>query len=99
VDNRATKNHMLSVAIKRMGLPYRQKKSLYLLVMISGDLILYGNNIIYFETGPVKIDIKGKIIVILFNILLLGKDKAVLEILFLQKFNPKIDWITEEVKI
>jgi len=82
-----------------MGLPYRQKENLYLLVTISGDLILYGNNIIHFETGPVKTEIKRWKAVILFNVLLLGKDKAVLGMLFLQEFNLKIDWIIEEVEI
>jgi len=49
---------MSPVAIKRMELPYRQKKNSYLLVIISGDLILYGNSIIYLETELVKIKIK-----------------------------------------
>jgi hypothetical protein len=43
------------------------------------------------ETGPVKLELKGRKIVILFNILLLGKDKAVLGILFLREFNLKIN--------
>ena len=82
-----------------MGLPYRQKENLYLLVMISGDLILYGNGMICLKTGPVEIEIKGQKVVVLFNILLLGKNKAVLKMSFLQEFNLKIDWITEEVEI
>jgi len=90
---------MSPVAIKRMGLPHRQKENLYPLVTISGDLILYGNNMIYFKTGPVKIEIKRQKAVVSFNILLLGKDKVVLGIPFLQKFNPKIDWIIEKVEI
>ena len=45
------------------------------------------------ETGPVKVEIKGRKIIISFNILLLDKDKAVLRILFLKEFNLKIDWI------
>ena len=40
-------------------------------------------------------EIKGKKIIISFNILLLGKDKAVLGILFLKEFNPRINWITK----
>ena len=76
-----------------MGLPHRDKKDLYLLVTISGDPILYRDSIIQIETGLVKVEIKGKKIIISFNILLLGKDKAVLGILFLREFNPKIDWI------
>jgi len=82
-----------------MGLPYRQKENLYPLVTISGDPILYRNGIIHFKTGLVEIEIKGQKVVISFDVLLLGKDKAVLKIPFLQKFNPKIDWITGEVKI
>ena len=90
---------MSLTAIRRIGLPYRQKENPYLLVTILGDPISYGNNMIYFETGPVEIEIKKWKVVVLFNVLLLGKDKAVLEMLFLQKFNPKIDWITKAVEI
>ena len=43
------------------------------------------------ETGPVEIELEGRKIVILFNILLLGKDKVVLGILFLKEFNVKIN--------
>ena len=46
------------------------------------------------ETGPVKVKIKGRKIIISFNILLLGKDKVVLGILFLREFNLKINWVT-----
>ena len=66
-----------------MGLLYRQKENPYLLVMISGDPILYRNSIIYFKTEPVKLEIKRQKVVVLFNVLLLGKDKAVLKIPFL----------------
>ena len=47
------------------------------------------------EIGLVKVEIKKQKISISFNILLLSKDKAVLGILFLKKFNPKINWITK----
>ncbi len=43
------------------------------------------------EMGLVEVEVKGRKIVISFNILLLGKDKAVLGILFLREFNPKIN--------
>ena len=43
------------------------------------------------EIGLVKVEIKGRKIVISFNILLLGKDKAVLGIPFLREFNLKIN--------
>jgi len=46
--------------------------------MILGDLINYRKNIINLEIGPVTIKIKGREIIINFNILLLGNDKAVL---------------------
>jgi len=74
---------MLLIIIKRIGLPYRQKKSPYLLVTILGDLILYENGIIYFKTGPVELEIERQKVVVLFNVLLLGKDKAVLGMPFL----------------
>jgi len=90
---------MLLIVIKRIELFYRQEKNLYLLVTISGDPILYRNDIIHFETGLVELEIKGQKVVVLFDVLLLGKDKAVLGMLFLQEFNPKINWITKEVEI
>ena len=82
-----------------MGLLYRDKENLYLLVTILGDLILYRDGIIWIETGLVNIEIKGRRISISFDILPLGKDKAVLKMLFLKEFNPKINWITKQVKI
>ena len=74
---------MSLVAIKKMWLFYRQKESLYPLFIISGDLILYGNGIIHLKTGPVKIEIKRQKVGVLFNVLLLGKDKVVLGMPFL----------------
>ena len=49
---------MSPIAIKKMGLFYRQKENLYPLVTVLGDPISYRNDIIHFETGPVKIEIK-----------------------------------------
>ena len=74
-----------------MGLLYRDKENLYPLVTILGDLILYRDSIIHMETELIKIEIKGRKIIISFNILLLGKDKVVLRMLFLKKFNLKIN--------
>ena len=66
-----------------MGLLWRQKEELYPLVIISGDPITYGDSIIYLEIGLVKLEIEGRQVTISFDILLLGKDEAVLGILFL----------------
>jgi len=51
------------------------------------------------EIGPIKVEIKERKIIISFNTLLLGKNKAVLGILFLKEFNLRINWITGQVKI
>src|SRR6266568_6888407 len=92
-------NYMLLAAVKRIGLLYRDKENLYLLVTILGDPIIYRDGIIQMETGLVKVEIKGQKISISFNILPLGKDKAVLGILFLKEFNLRINWIIGQVKI
>ena len=63
-----------------MGLPHRQKQDPYPLVTILEDLIAYRGGIIHLKTGPIQIVIKGRLIIISFNILLLGKNKAVLGI-------------------
>ena len=69
---------MLPKIVERLGILYRQKKYLYLLVTISGDPISYRNGVIHIKTEPVELKIKGWTVVISFNILLLGKDEAVL---------------------
>jgi hypothetical protein len=46
--------------------------------MILGDLVLYKDRIINLETRLVQINIKGRDIIVNFNILLLGQDEAVL---------------------
>ena len=71
---------MLLKIVKRLEISYKQKEYLYLLVIILGDPISYKNRVIYIKTELVELRIKGQIIIINFNILLLGKDKAVLGI-------------------
>ena len=66
-----------------MGLSYRQKENPYLLIIISGNPILYKDNMIYFKIKPIKVMIERQEIVISFNVLLLGKNKAVLRMSFL----------------
>jgi hypothetical protein len=46
--------------------------------MILGDPVLYRDGIINLETGLVQVNIKGYNIMVNFNVLLLGQDKAVL---------------------
>jgi len=77
--------------VKWLKLPYRQKEDLYSLVMISGDLIIYKNGIIYFKIRLVKIKLEGKHVDMSFNVLLLRKDKVVLGMPFLWEYNPKIN--------
>ena len=51
------------------------------MVTIVGDLISYSNGIINIEIGLIRLKIKEREIVILFDILLLGNDKVILEML------------------
>jgi len=60
---------------------YQQKKYLYLLVIILKNLINYKGEVINIKTELIIIRIKGKEIIISFNILLLSNNKAVLEML------------------
>ena len=53
IDSRAIRNYILLVVVKRIGLLYRQKQSLYLLVIILGDLIAYRGGIINLKIGPI----------------------------------------------
>ena len=83
INNRAIRNHISPITIKKIKLFYKQKKNPYPLITISGDPILYKDSMIHFKTGPIKVIIKGQEVVISFNILLLGKNKAVLGMPFL----------------
>ena len=47
--------------------------------MILGDPISYKNRVIYIKIEPVELKIEGRTVVINFDILLLGKDEAVLK--------------------
>jgi len=59
VDSKVIRNYVLLVVVKRMGLPYKDKENLYLLITILGDLIIYRDKIIWMETRPVKVEIEG----------------------------------------
>jgi len=51
------------------------------------------------EIGLVIMQIKRKIIIINFNILLLRNNEVILRMFWLQKYNLKINWIIENIKI
>ena len=80
VDNRVIKNHISPKTVKRLGIPYWQKKDLYPLVIILGDPISYKNRVIYLEIELIQLQVKGQNIYIFFNILPLRNNKAVLGI-------------------
>ena len=82
-----------------MGLLYRHKEYLYLLIMILRDPIAYRGGIINFKIGPIQLTIKGRPVKMSFNILLLGKDKVILGMPQLQEYDLKIDWVIGQVNI
>ena len=53
----------------------------------------YRGGIINLEIGPIQLTIKGRQIKISFNILLLGRDKAILGMPQLQEYNLKINQV------
>ena len=79
MDSKVIKNYILLTTVKRLKISYKLKKNLYPLVTISGDPISYRNGVIYIETEPLKLKIKGQKVIINFNILLLKNDKAILK--------------------
>jgi hypothetical protein len=62
-------------------LPYRQKLEPYALVTILREPVLYKDKIINLETKLVQVNIKRQDVIVNFNILILGQDEAVLEII------------------
>jgi hypothetical protein len=81
VDSKITKNYITPSTVKQLGLLYRQKLKPYTLVTILGDSVLYKNRIINLKIGLVQVNIKRYNIIVNFNILLLGQDEAVLEMI------------------
>ena len=81
MDSKVIKNYILLVMAKRLEIPYKLKENLYLLVIILKNLIFYKNGVICIKIKLLKLKIKGQRVVISFNILLLGNNKAVLKML------------------
>ena len=59
MDSRTTRNYILLIIVKRLGIPCKLKKNLYLLITILGDPIFYKNGVIYIEIEPLELKIKG----------------------------------------
>ena len=49
VDSGVIKNHIVLKVVERLGIPHREKKKPYSLVIISGEPILYRDSIINLE--------------------------------------------------
>jgi hypothetical protein len=81
VNNRVIRNYITPKIVKWLGLPYRQKLEPYALVTILRDPVPYKDRIINLKIELVQVSIKRRNIIVNFNILLLGQDEAVLEII------------------
>ena len=46
MDNKVTRNYIIPQTAKQLGILYREKEYLYLLVIILKELVLYRDNII-----------------------------------------------------
>ena len=53
MDSRVTKNYITPKIVKQLEILYREKKYLYPLVIILGELITYKNGIINLEIKPI----------------------------------------------
>ena len=82
MDSKVTRNHISLAVVERLGLIYRKKERPYLLVTILGDPIIYGDGIIRLKMEPAEVEVEGRKIVMIFNILPLGKDEVVLRMPF-----------------
>ena len=53
VDSGVIRNYILLVIVKRIGLPYRHKRDLYLLITNLKDLMAYRGGIINLKIEPI----------------------------------------------
>ena len=94
VDSGVIRNYILLVAAERLGIAPKIKERLYCYGRSYASVIVTKAGLAGIETGLVEVELEGRKIAILFNILPLGKDEVVLGMLFLKEFNLKIDWVT-----
>ena len=59
MDSKVIKNYILLIIAEKLGIPYKLKKNLYLLVIILRDLISYRNKVIHIEIEFLELKIKG----------------------------------------
>ena len=93
------RNHILLKIVKQLEILYRQKAEPYILRLITGEQIAYRDGRINLETVPIIVIVKGRKVKVIFNILLLDNNKAVLEMPQLRDYNPRIDWVISQVEI
>ena len=53
------RNYILLITVKRLGIPCKLKKNLYLLITILENLISYKNGVIHIKIKPLKLKVKG----------------------------------------
>ena len=53
MDSGVTRNYIIPKTIKQLGILYKEKKYLYPLVTILGELVLYKNSIINLKIEPI----------------------------------------------
>ena len=53
MDSKVTRNHIAPEIVKRLGILYRKKEYLYLLVIILGEPVLYKDGIINLKIKPI----------------------------------------------
>ena len=57
MDSEAIKNYILLITVERLGIPYRLKENLYLLVTILGDPISYKIGLIQIKIKPIYLKV------------------------------------------
>ena len=53
MDSRVIRNYIAPKIIKWLGILYKKKEYLYLLIIILGKLVLYKDSIINLKIGPI----------------------------------------------
>ena len=53
MDCKVIRNYIIPKIVKWLGILYKEKTCLYLLVMILGELVLYKDNIINLKIRPI----------------------------------------------
>jgi hypothetical protein len=97
IDSGAQANFISPRTINEYGLPWVHKEVYYRLRTVEGEPVEYGNGVVTMETAPLHMTAGPITDTMVFDITEIGDQAVILGLPWLQKYNPRIDWVTGQL--